>query len=44
MTSIALGSFATMAPLYSNTTAIAGGGPLNSRVPTIISAGVIKEL
>ena len=44
MTSIALGSFATAAPLCSNTTAIAGGGPPNSGVPTIISAGAIKEL
>ena len=44
MTSIALGSFTTTAPFYSNTTAIAGSGPPNSRVPTIISAGTIKEL
>ena len=44
MSSIALGSFATAAPLCSNTTAIAGGGPLNSGVLTVISAGAIKEL
>jgi len=44
MTSIALGSFTTAAPLYSNTIAIVGGSPLNSRVPTIISTGTIKEL
>ena len=44
MSSIALRSFATTAPLYSNTIAIAGSSLLNSRVPTIISAGAIKEL
>jgi len=44
MSSIALGSFATTTPLYSNTTAIVGSGPLNSRVLTVISAGAIKEL
>ena len=44
ITSIALESFATAAPLYSNTTAIVGSGPPNSRVLTVISAGAIKEL
>ena len=44
ITSIALESFATVAPLYSNTTAIAGSGPPNSGVLTVISAGAIKEL
>jgi len=44
MTSIALGSFATTAPLYSNTIAIVGGSLPNSRVLIIISAGAIKEL
>jgi len=42
--SIALGSFTTAAPLYSNTTAIVNGSPPNSGVLTIISAGAIKEL
>jgi len=44
MSSITLRSFATAAPLYSNTTAIVGGGLPNSRVLTVISAGAIKEL
>ena len=44
MTSIALESFTTIAPLYSNTIAIADSGPPNSRVLTVISAGAIKEL
>ena len=44
MTSIALGSFTTVAPLYSNTIAIVGSSPPNSRVLTIISTGAIKEL
>ena len=44
MSSIALRSFATAAPLCSETIDTAGGGPPNSRVPTVISAGAIKEL
>ncbi len=44
MSFITLGSFTTAAPLYSNTIAIVGGGPLNSGVLTVISTGAIKEL
>ena len=44
ITSIALGSFTTAVPLYSNTIAIVDSSPPNSRVLTIISADAIKEL
>ena len=44
ISSIALGSFATAAPLCSETIDTAGGGPPNSGVLTVISAGAIKEL
>jgi len=44
ITSIALESFTTIAPLCFNTTAIVGSSPPNSGVLTIISTGAIKEL
>ena len=44
ISSIALGSFAITAPLCSKTIDTAGSGPPNSRIPTVISAGAIKEL
>ena len=44
ISSIALGSFATTAPLYSRTIDTASSSPPNSRILTIISAGTIKEL
>ena len=44
ISSIALGSFTTAVLLYFKTIDMAGGSPPNSRIPTVISAGVIKEL
>jgi hypothetical protein len=41
---IALGSFATIAPLYFKTIDMANSGPPNSGILTVISAGAIKEL
>jgi len=44
ISSITLGSFTITAPLYSKTINIVSNGPLNSKIPIIISADIIKEL